>query len=390
MSSAVTPVLVNDAMPKNMQAAYLKKYGADALEIGELPCPTLPLDANHVLLKVHCVAIDTTNVKMRNGEVKVINGKPSEATPIVIGFDCSGVIVSLGSSVPDTFKVGDAVMGVSTTGALSEYALLHVDQLVKKPDNVSFSAAAGMITSGVTALQAFQYVEEVIGKKPTKVLVTGGAGGLGHLAIQIAKNVYKATLVATTASTTKVDFCKEMGADVVILPQRDGGNPSSELKKDFDMALDTTKEVKLLLTKTTGLVISTTGLLVTGKMLRRVISGYRQAPPPGCVFCCLDCCSFCCTPKGSMNIVAIPLAKDLNELAGHASQGLINVQVYIYLYTYILAFSRVFHSLSLSLCVCVIFTGLTESLNCFCCSSSSLPPPLSLIVCSHCQKHPKR
>ena len=54
-----------------------------------------------------------------------------------------------------------------------------------------------------------------------------------------------------------------------------------------------------------------------------------------------------------MNIVAIPLAKDLNELAGHASQGLINVQVYIYLYTYILAFSRVFHSLSLSLSVFV-------------------------------------
>ena len=94
-----------------MRAAYITRYAADALQLGELPHPSMDtLDTGHVLIRVHYVAINPVDVKTRRGSIKAIRGTPSVKHPLVLGYDCSGEVVGLGLGIPaDTWRIGDQV-----------------------------------------------------------------------------------------------------------------------------------------------------------------------------------------------------------------------------------------------------------------------------------------
>ncbi|KIW74038.1 hypothetical protein PV04_02106 [Phialophora macrospora] len=136
----------------------------------------------------------------------------------------SGVIEAVGSDV-DRFKVGDAVFGcpdpkkylqrgTQYNGVMAEYAILPANQAVKKPDNISFDAAAGLAGNGCTALQ---FCEKAGIKKGDRVLVTAASGGLGSIAVQIVRTfVGESGSVIGVCSAANAELVRSLGADEVI------------------------------------------------------------------------------------------------------------------------------------------------------------------------------
>lgn len=101
----------------------------------------------------------------------------------------------------------------TSPGAIAEYAVVHVATMAKKPSDVSFNDAASLGLAGQTALQALRKLNVGEG---SKVCITGGAGGVGTLAIQIAKMLGASTVATTASAGDKTELCKSLGADVVV------------------------------------------------------------------------------------------------------------------------------------------------------------------------------
>jgi NADPH:quinone reductase-like Zn-dependent oxidoreductase len=252
---------------------------------------------------------------------------------VTLGYDCSGTIVAVGPGGTASFAPGDEVAGVATGGALAAFTAVHESMLCKKPSGVSFADAAACVTSGLSALQALQYAQDKCGKLD-KVLVTAGGGGCGHIAIQMAKGVFGASTVATTASAAKNDFVKACGADVIIdyNDTTDAGDFTKALQ-GFDFALDLTGETKECLS-----VISSGGCVVPlcskgggptmpdGEMLAALVEAYRMPAVPGCILSCLNCCA-CCRDKRVHNMVMLPIGSDLAQVLKHVDSGTIKATV---------------------------------------------------------------
>ncbi|ORZ41595.1 chaperonin 10-like protein [Catenaria anguillulae PL171] len=280
-----------------MLAAFMKRYGRDALQLDQLPIPTTEsLQAGEVLIRVHAVSLQPADYKTRDGSVQSLRGTPTESSPRGIGYDFSGTILELSpNGGTNAFKVGDAVFGISTYGALSTHTIAHVDHLAKKPDNVSFPHAAAIVTAGLTAWQTFEYAKAKAGTVD-KVFITAGAGGVGHIAIQLAKNVFDVKTVATTASAAKHDLVRNCGADVIVDYQKKG-NDGDFVKvlgaKAYDLALESTGEKGKCkqVVRPGGAVVSLLGI-PDGDMLCKVVHAYHMpdsARPPGFVYGLLNC-----------------------------------------------------------------------------------------------------
>ena len=138
--------------------------------------------------------------------------------PSTLGIDFSGVIKQVGEGVsPSDFKQGDEVYGQAGvisggSGAFAEMALANMESIANKPKKLDYSEAAGLPTVGVSAWQALK--ENIELSKDQKILIHGGAGGIGSIAIQLAKNL--GAYVATTVSANDKPFVQELGADVII------------------------------------------------------------------------------------------------------------------------------------------------------------------------------
>lgn len=134
---------------------------------------------------------------------------------MILGWDISGVVSKVGSRVKD-FKAGDAVFGTirfpGPGSSYAEYAAAPADQIALKPENISHAEATAATQSPLTAWQALVDTGHV--KKGDRVLVHGGAGGVGNYAIQIARHI--GCYVITTVSGADRAFVKELGADEVI------------------------------------------------------------------------------------------------------------------------------------------------------------------------------
>jgi alcohol dehydrogenase len=207
--------------------------------------------SSNVVIKVHASSINPVDKMLIEGGLKML--KPVAAFPHPACYDVSGVVEIADSA--GKFKVGDAVMvrlfdDEKNTpwyrGAMAEYCVARCSDTVRKPDNISFEEAASIPLAGMTALQAFQKAGL---KQGDKVFITGGAGGVGTLAIQLAKHVFKAGLVVTTASAgAKEQLCKDLGADVVVdyrTAKFEEVYGTADAEK-FDVCFDTTHEsVKL-------------------------------------------------------------------------------------------------------------------------------------------------
>lgn len=192
-----------------MKAFVVDRYKTHALRLDAVPEPELR--DNDVLVEIHAAGLNPLDCKIRDGEFKLIL---PYRPPFILGHDIAGTIVRVGSSVRE-FKVGDDVFARprdGRIGALAEFIAIDQADVALKPKSLSMEQAASIPLVGLTAWQAL--VERSNLKPGQKVLIHAGSGGVGTIAIQLARQL-DAT-VATTTSSGNAEFVRRLGADVVI------------------------------------------------------------------------------------------------------------------------------------------------------------------------------
>ncbi|MEQ7050191.1 NAD(P)H-quinone oxidoreductase [Paenibacillaceae sp. P-4] len=177
--------------------------GPKQLEITDLPSPQP--QAGELLIEVHAAAVNRTDIVMREG-------KAGYATNPILGVEVAGTVIEVNGE--STFKVGDRVMGLVNGGGYAEYAVMPMDRAIPIPDSFSFAEAAAIPEVFLTAYQTLYWIGKL--QQGETVLVHAGASGVGTAAIQLAKQISKATVIVTAGSAKKLDFCRELGADVLI------------------------------------------------------------------------------------------------------------------------------------------------------------------------------
>ena len=180
--------------------------------------------------------------------------------PLTIGGDFSGVVTKLGHDITE-FKIGDEVFGSvlvfnGGSGAFAEFSSANVSNITFKPENINHIEAASLPLVGASAIQA---IEQHIGlQSRQKILITGGCGGIGSIAIQLAKSV--GAYVAATVSTEHIDFVKSLGGSEVIDYKREN---VSEKLHDFDAVFDTVggefRDNTIKVLKAGGIIVSMVG-----------------------------------------------------------------------------------------------------------------------------------
>lgn len=213
-----------------MKAFIMDRYGkADVLRAGEAPEPVLRDD--DVLVQIHATGVNPLDAKIRNGEFKLLL---PYRLPLILGNDMAGVVVRVGAGVRQ-FKVGDEVYARpddDRIGTFAEFIAVRESSLALKPKTLTMEQAAAMPLVALTAWQAL--VERGGLKKGQKVLIHAGSGGVGTVAIQLARHL--GATVATTASAANAAMLRQLGADIVIDYKNDD---FSLLLNDYDLVLDT-------------------------------------------------------------------------------------------------------------------------------------------------------
>ena len=192
---------------QDIKAIQVYDYGdADQLKLATIPQPEP--QAGEVLVRVHAAGVNPVDWKIRSGMVK--NFMPV-TFPYVPGADVAGVVDRVGAGVTE-FQPGQAVFGRASRGAYTEYAIVPAADLALKPEELSFDEAAALPIGATTAWQGiFDHGNLQAGQR---VLILGGAGGVGLYAVQFAR--WKGASVISTASTQNVDFVRSLGAQTVI------------------------------------------------------------------------------------------------------------------------------------------------------------------------------
>lgn len=238
-----------------MKAAQFDSYGdSSVIDVRDAAKPAV--SAGHVLVGVHAASLNRIDSAIRSGAMRQMIPLQFPAT---IGGDFAGVVAGVGQGVSD-FKTGDEVYGqagIATggSGTLAEFTVADAQRIAKKPASVNMPDAASLPLVGASALQALE--EHLKLQKGQRILIQGGAGGIGSLAIQIAK-LHEA-YVATTVSTEDMAFARSLGADTVIdYTSEDAG----KLAPDFDAIFVTARaalDESVRLAKQGGIVVSMVG-----------------------------------------------------------------------------------------------------------------------------------
>jgi NADPH:quinone reductase-like Zn-dependent oxidoreductase len=193
-----------------MKAFIVDKYKKlGPLRLTDLPEPQLGNE--DVLVRVHAAGVNLIDSKVRDGEFKLIL---PYRLPLVLGHDVAGTIVKVGSQVK-RFKVGDEIYSRPRDhriGTFSEFIAINEADVALKPKNLTMEEAASIPLVALTAWQAL--VERGKIKPGQKVFIQAGSGGVGTIAIQIAKHL--GATVATTTSAANAALVKSLGADVII------------------------------------------------------------------------------------------------------------------------------------------------------------------------------
>ncbi|NUT84382.1 NADP-dependent oxidoreductase [Pseudomonas brassicacearum] len=236
-----------------MKAFLIDRYGKSSGRIGDVPAPDV--GEHDVLVRVQAASVNLLDSKIRQGEFKLIL---PYSFPLALGHDLAGVVVRVGSRV-EQFKAGDEVYARAPDGHIGTFAeqiAVNENALAVKPASISIEAAAALPLVALTAWQVL--VETARLKKGQKVFIQAGSGGVGSLAIQLAKHL--GAFVATSTSTGNVPWVKALGADVVIdYKQQD----FASVLQDYDVVLhslgadELEKSLKIL--KPGGQLISISG-----------------------------------------------------------------------------------------------------------------------------------
>ena len=181
-----------------------------------------------LLVKVQANSVNPVDFKIRQSAAK----DEELDEPKVIGWDAVGIVDSVGDKV-SKFKVGDEVFyagDITRSGSNAEYQLIDERIVGRKPKNLSIAEAVAIPLTGLTAYEAlFDRIKVNPEKdKGKSVLILAGAGGVGSIAIQLAKKLGNLTVIATASREDTVEWCKDMGADFVINHHKD---IKEELKK---------------------------------------------------------------------------------------------------------------------------------------------------------------
>ena len=237
-----------------MKAVVIDHYGNnEVVQVRDMPDP--PLRDDDVLVQIHAASINPVDFKIRDGKLKAIL---PYRLPLILGSDLAGVVVRVGPRAR-RLKVGDEIYArphKDRIGALAELIAVSEDAVALKPKRLTMEEAASIPLVGLTAWQAL--VERANVKPGQKVLIHAGSGGVGTIAIQLAKHL--GATVATTTSTANVEWVKGLGADIVI----DYKNQDFEaIARDYDFVLDTlggeTLEKSLRVLKRGGKLVSIFG-----------------------------------------------------------------------------------------------------------------------------------
>jgi NADPH:quinone reductase-like Zn-dependent oxidoreductase len=212
-----------------MKAFIIDRYGKkEAGRMADMPEPKLRDD--DVLVQIHAASINALDTKIKSGEFKLIL---PYRLPLILGNDMAGTVVQVGARVHG-FKLGDEVYARpddDRIGTFAEFIAVKASSLALKPMNLGMVEAASLPLVALTAWQVL--VETAKLKKGQKVFIQAGSGGVGTVAIQLAKHL--GAFVATTTSTANVDWVKALGADVVIdYKQQD----FATVLRDYDVVLN--------------------------------------------------------------------------------------------------------------------------------------------------------
>lgn len=237
-----------------MKAYVLDRYGKAAnLRLTEIPEPELRED--EVLVDVHAAGINVLDSKIRDGEFKQLL---PYRLPVILGNDVAGIVVRVGSRVQG-FKPGDEVYArpdVRRMGGFAERIAMNERDVALKPQSASMQEAASLPLVALTAWQVL--VERANLRKGQKVFIHAGSGGVGTVAIQLAKHL--GAFVATTTGTDNVAWVKALGADVVIDYRKE--DFATQLR-DYDVVINSlgsdVLEKSLQVLKSGGKLISISG-----------------------------------------------------------------------------------------------------------------------------------
>ncbi|MER8085573.1 NADP-dependent oxidoreductase [Streptomyces sp. NPDC058316] len=278
-----------------MKAISYSSYGgADVLEYGERPDPKVGPDT--VLVKVRAAAVNPVDWKAREGH---LDSGLDAVFPVIPGWDVSGVVVQPGIAV-DEFAVGDEVIGYVREdflcrGTFAEYVAAPVRTLARKPLSLSFEEAAGLPLAGLTAYQVLHRALRI--RDGETVLVHAAAGGVGSLAVQLARHMGARAI--GTASEPNHDHVRALGGEPVAYGEGLADRLRALAPDGVDAAFDT---------------VGGEALRVSAEVLR---PGGRLASITDA-----EVLSY-----GGRYAFVRPDAKDLAHLAELAEQGVVTVHV---------------------------------------------------------------
>lgn len=216
-----------------MRSVKIKKYGSSEVIEIDRSTPEPIVSVGKVLVIVKAAGVNPIDWKIREGYMQQMI---QLQFPSTLGMDFSGVIKQVGEGV-SAFKQGEEVFGQAAvvtggSGAFAEMALANADRIAHKPRNLTNAEAAALPLVGVSAWQAL--VENITLSKDQKILIHGGAGGIGSIAIQLAK--YLGACITTTVSTNDKQFVQELGASQVIDYKTQN---FEDILNDYDAVFDT-------------------------------------------------------------------------------------------------------------------------------------------------------
>ncbi len=198
------------AIPQHMQAFVLRAYGGPELAaLMEVPVPEPT--ARQLLVRVRAAGLNPVDFKTRRGDLRLVQ---SYRLPTVLGNELAGEVVACGEQV-SRFRTGDRVfarVAKNSMGAFAQFSIVEEDHVAAMPATLDFTTAAAVPLAGLTALQALR--EELHVARGQRIFISGGAGGVGTFALQIARHL--GAQVATTASPRGDALVRELGAETVI------------------------------------------------------------------------------------------------------------------------------------------------------------------------------
>lgn len=213
-----------------MKAVRIKKYSGNIrTSLCEIPIPEIT--DSEVLVKVKAAAVNPVDILILTGSVKLIQ---KYSMPLTLGNECSGVVEKVGRRVKG-FRKGDRVytrLPLDKIGAFAEYAAVDQDALAKMPAGYGFSEASAIPLTGLTAYQGM--VEELEAKPGKTVLITGGSGNFGQMAVPVAKALGLTVIV--TGNTRARERLISLGADQYIDYRKEN---YWEMLSEIDYVIDT-------------------------------------------------------------------------------------------------------------------------------------------------------